>query len=56
MLMGEEKKKTKNTLAGDENKTEHKYREPRVFAISDEEEQIHQNFLKENLKDAVWLK
>ena len=30
--------------------------EKRVFTISQTEEECHQNFLKENLQDALWLK
>ena len=40
-----------------ELKTENKiYHEPRSFSLSDEELRAHENFLKEKLTDAVWLK
>ena len=56
MLVGEEKKQTKTAKIFDDSKIARKYREPRVFSISKEEEEAHEQFIKENLTDAVWLK
>ena len=55
MLGNEPKKQVEMTQFIDDNKIERKYREPRVFALSEEEEQAHQEFLKNEITDAVWL-
>ena len=55
MLGNEPKKQVEMTQFIDDNKIERKYREPRVFALSEEEEQAHQKFLKNEITDAVWL-
>ena len=31
------------------------FHEPRFFALSDEEEENHRNFLSEKIKNAIWL-
>lgn len=56
MLGGEPKKHIQKTQFIDENKIERKYREPRIFALSEEEEKEHLEFMEKNLKEAVWLK
>ena len=51
-FLQEAKKEQKQTSTnGSEQK---KYREPRVFAVSDEEERKHQAFLAARIKDALW--
>ena len=56
MLGGEQKKKVQTTQFIDESQIQRKYREPRVFALSEEEEKAHLAFMEKNLTDAVWLK
>lgn len=48
-------KKQKNSNGADVSGTvEKKVRQPRVFALSDEEIQTHNQFLADKIKDAVW--
>lgn len=56
MLGGEPQKEVSGSQFIDESKIERKYREPRIFALSEEEEQAHKEFLTNELKEAVWLK
>ena len=56
MLGRESQKEAKSSQFIDESKIERKYREPRIFALSAEEEQAHLEFMKNNLTDAIWLK
>lgn len=56
MLGNEQKKQVQTTQFIDESQIERKYREPRIFALSEEEEQAHTEFLTNELKEAVWLK
>ena len=56
MLGNEPKKQVEMTQFIDDNKIERKYREPRVFTLSEEEEQAHQEFLKNEINEALWLK
>ena len=56
MLGNESKKQVQTTQFIDESKIERKYREPRVFALSEEEEKAHIEFMEKNLKEPVWLK
>lgn len=44
-------KGSSDNLFSHENKT---YREPRIFALSDEEQKAHEAFLGSHLKNAVW--
>lgn len=53
-MLKEEKKAAKSQFI--ENTIERVYREPRIFALSAEEEQAHLDFMAANLSDAVWLK
>ena len=39
----------------DESSIVRNYREARIFALSEEEEQAHMDFMAKNLKNAVWL-
>ena len=56
-MLGEEQKKQIHTAQFiDESQIQRKYREPRVFALSEEEEKAHLEFMEKNLTDAVWLK
>lgn len=56
MLGGEQKKQVQAAQFIDENQIKRNYREPRVFALSEEEEKEHLEFMEKNLTDAVWLK
>ena len=55
MLSGEQKKQVNTTQFIDESKIERTYREPRVFALSEDEEKEHLEFMEKNLNNAVWL-
>ena len=56
MLGNEQRKQAQTTQFVDESQIQRKYREPRVFALSEEEEKAHMEFLTNELKEAVWLK
>lgn len=56
MLGREPKKEGQAAQFVEESQVERKYREARVFALSEEEEKAHQEFLKNELNEAVWLK
>ena len=56
MLGGEQKKHVQTAQFIDESQIKRNYREPRVFALSEEEEKVHLAFMEKNLTDAVWLK
>ena len=56
MLGNEPKKHVQASQFIDESQAERKYREPRVFALSEEEEKAHIEFMEKNLKEPVWLK
>ena len=56
MLGNEPKNKNLSTQFNNENKIERKYREPRIFSLSEEEEKEHLEFMEKNLKEPVWLK
>lgn len=56
MLGNEPKKQVQTVQFISDNKTERKYREPRIFSLSEEEEKAHIDFMEKNLKEAVWLK
>lgn len=46
----------KNTVKTTEiAETKKVYREPRVFAVSDEENEAHHAFLEKNIKNSIWL-
>ena len=45
-------KGSSGNLFSHENKT---YREPRIFALSEEEQKTHEEFLESKLKAAVWM-
>lgn len=47
---------SKNTKKEDTKKEVKKaYREPRIFALSDEDNVAHKNFLEKNIKNALWI-
>ena len=56
MLGGEQKNQIKTTQFIDESQIERKYREPRIFALSEDEEKAHLEFMEKELKEPVWLK
>ena len=54
-LVASKKKQVNTTQFIDESKIERTYREPRVFALSEDEEKEHLEFMEKNLNNAVWL-
>lgn len=56
MLVGDLKKQDKKFQFTSENKIERQHREPRKFILSEEEEKAHEDFLKNEITDSVWLK
>lgn len=47
-------KKAKKTAAGSIETAAKNYREPRIFALTAEEEAAHQDFLSKKIKGAIW--
>lgn len=48
--------KAKEKVSGSEVVLERTYRAPRTFVLTDEEENLHQEFLSNKISDAIWLK
>ncbi|MBE6450437.1 MAG: DNA polymerase III subunit epsilon [Alphaproteobacteria bacterium] len=48
--------KAKEQVSGSEVVLERTYRTPRTFVLTDEEENLHQEFLNNKISDALWLK
>ena len=54
-MLQEERKQKSNNLFIDESAIVRNFREARIFALSEEEEKNHIEFMEKNLKDPVWL-
>ena len=53
-MLKEEKKVSRGTVFADSSAQKRVFREARSFPLSEEEKQLHLDFLANNIKEAIW--